>query len=192
MYEILGMPVPVDLHSPIQGDSSPLAITYPEAMVTPTIDGRVTHFYEWASSGTFDCRRIGGAMHRVSTIVSMIYFAYDHDNVYIRLDLGEVEDIQSDKKTAIEIRFVADSEQRFAFEPNELRRQPLQNETVSAALDEVMELAVKRDALWNKGFGRAKLAVRVLGGKTELERWPVKEELTIDVPERETEIFWPP
>ena len=192
MYTILGLAVPVELHSPIQGDSSPLAITYPEAIVTPTIDGRVTHFYEWASSGTFDCRRIGGAMHQVSTVVSMIYFAYDRDNLYIRLDLGEIEHLQSQQKVTIEVRLAADTVQRPEFDLNELRRQPLHSETIMAALEDVLELAIKRDTLWSRGFGRAKLTVRVRAGKTELERWPVKEELIIDVPERETEIFWPP
>ena len=192
IYDILGLAVPVELHSPIQGESSPLAVTYPEAIVTPAIDGRVTHFYEWSSAGTFDCRRVGGAMHRVATVVSMIYFAYDYDHVYIRLDLGETDLVQSDKRLTVEVQLEGETRQIHAFDLEELRDGPSSRETVTAALDTVFEMGVKRSTLWKSGFGQLKLAVRALLGDTELERWPIKEELTIEVPEKETEIFWPP
>jgi alpha-amylase/alpha-mannosidase (GH57 family) len=78
VYEHLGLDVPMDLLKPIHTGVEISYTVPPEDMLTATIDGRLSHFYEWTGAGYFDCLKAGGAMHRVDRQISGIHFAYDH------------------------------------------------------------------------------------------------------------------
>jgi hypothetical protein len=88
VYELLGLDTPFELLKPIYAGQVSSFTVLPDSLLTPTLDGRETHFYQWAGAGSFDCLRAGGAMHQVDRRISAIYFAYDRDCVYIRLDFG--------------------------------------------------------------------------------------------------------
>ena len=49
----------------------------------------MTHFYEWADAGFIEVRRVRGSMHLSKTLLRGLYFGFDQQNLYLRLDPTE-------------------------------------------------------------------------------------------------------
>jgi alpha-amylase/alpha-mannosidase (GH57 family) len=86
IYKRIGEEPPPDLFSPL-GRREDAIGSPPLDKMTPTIDGKVSYFYEWYNAGFVDIRRIGGTMHRFAGLFAMIYFGFDDQNLYIRFDI---------------------------------------------------------------------------------------------------------
>lgn len=191
VYEILVLEVPLDLLSPIYGGGMATAVVNPTSMLTAQIDGRLTHYYEWTGAGYFDCLKAGGSMHRVDRLVSSLQFAYDHDRIYIRLDFANRKGIKSIERLKVKFCFytpepviieLAASETGFAgVEPGRYR----------FALDDILELALERSAIWPCGYGSTAITVSLFMDDQALESWPENEPIKFDVPEKGSELFWP-
>ena len=87
VYELIGTRSPAFLKNPIKNFLRPTAEREPAGLISPVIDGKVTHFYEWAEAGYF-CASRGGAMYQTSTLIDGIYYGFDKNNFYLRLDLS--------------------------------------------------------------------------------------------------------
>ncbi|TET95440.1 MAG: hypothetical protein E3J26_02805, partial [Candidatus Zixiibacteriota bacterium] len=191
VYNYLGLDVPFEFLNPIyRSDMAPKA-TLPDMLLTPTIDGYHTHFYEWAGAGTFDCLAGGGAMHRVDRYISKIYFAYDHDRLYICLDfvsrgglelIGQLSFLLTffTPQTKL-VRLHIDKDQTTGGEAGKFRY----------CLGDVLEVAVERTFLWPDGYGPLGFTVTVLDGEENLETQPEGEPVKLDVYKQNKELFWP-
>lgn len=87
VYERAELPVPGALALPIvapgRGQAPHVA---PAEMVRPTVDGRLSHFYEWAGAGRWSLLG-GGSMHRVSEpLVETLHYGFDESTFHLRLD----------------------------------------------------------------------------------------------------------
>ena len=58
----------------------------PEALLAPTLDGRVTHYGEWSKAGHLLADAARGAMFQGNIVFSILYFGFDAENLYLRLD----------------------------------------------------------------------------------------------------------
>ena len=106
IYRKIGEEPPPELFSTIKKFTEAL-IVQPNDIMTPTLDGEVTYFYEWYHAGHADVLRMGGTMHRFAGLLSEIYCGFDNDNVYIRFDV-ENHDIKAYEYT---LKIYAPSEQ---------------------------------------------------------------------------------
>ncbi len=88
LYKQLGGEVPPELFSPIK-KSTEVPVYQPIDKMTPVIDGRLTHFYEWFNAGYANIKRLGGTRHRFAGIFSMVYCGFDEKYIYIRFDLED-------------------------------------------------------------------------------------------------------
>jgi len=86
IYKKIGEEPPPELFSPIK-KSAKVIIYQPNDKMTPIIDGKVTHFYEWHHAGHADVMRMGGTMHRFAGLFSTIYCGIDDKNLFIRFDI---------------------------------------------------------------------------------------------------------
>ena len=92
VYQLLQEPVPDELSSPI----SPVVRTAsertaPTALISPTLDGEETSYFEWLGAGALEVRDVGGAMHQTSrreSIVTLVQFGFERrrDRLHVRLD----------------------------------------------------------------------------------------------------------
>lgn len=87
VYELIGMEIPDYLLTPIvpitDGGESPFQ---PEKIIKPTIDGAVTTYYEWDGAAIFRVGGSGATMHRRGAIIREVFFGFDHDNFYLRIN----------------------------------------------------------------------------------------------------------
>ncbi len=92
VWTLAGETPPAMLNEPICGLRSVGAgdrITEPLAFVTPSLDGVVTDFFEWRGAGTISPHPPLGAMWKSEGLFTAIYFGWDLEHLYLRLDPDE-------------------------------------------------------------------------------------------------------
>jgi alpha-amylase/alpha-mannosidase (GH57 family) len=89
-YRRLQAPIPDELFvSNISSATAPAAQTEPTALLSPSLDGEETSYFEWLAAGTLEVRDVAGAMHEIERrppAVSLIYFGFDHGRLFVRVD----------------------------------------------------------------------------------------------------------
>jgi len=192
VYEYLELDIPFELQSPIiKHEDKPKALL-PDTLLTPIIDGRLTHFYEWAGAGTFNCLASEVAQHRTNRFLSKIHFAYDHIRLYIRLDFVNRNDLEAIKQLSFLVTF-------FTPRPLSVHLSVDQDNNMCGGgagkfeycLGDILEVAVDRTYLWPEGFGPLGLTVTVLEDGDSLDIQPDNETIKLDVFEKDKELFWP-
>ncbi len=187
VYEVLGLDIPVCLLNPIHHSGATIKPVLPDSILTPRVDGTLTHFYEWAGAGYFNCLPAGGAMHRVDRHLAQIYFAYDHDNFYIRLDFNRREDLDSLEDAAILLQLLTPGPRKLRFTLNEM---PQQGKHFRVAMQDLMEVAIGRDWLFAEGSGRLEFNVSIVDGSDIIEVHPEGEPIVLHIAPRGRELFW--
>jgi alpha-amylase/alpha-mannosidase (GH57 family) len=86
IYKKLTIEPPHELFLPINPQTEIYA-TQPMDYISPTIDGKLTFFYEWYNAGYLDLKRTGGTMQRFAGLFSKVYYGFDDKNLYIRFDI---------------------------------------------------------------------------------------------------------
>jgi alpha-amylase/alpha-mannosidase (GH57 family) len=188
VYELLGLDVPADHRRPIFRRGEVLQAAMPDGLVTPIVDGRLTHFYEWAGAGYFDCTRTGGAMHAVDQVLSRLYFAFDRDSFHIRLDFKSKMSLES--VAGLKVTLALDTPESHTFRLD-LARPEGGGDGYRFACRDMIEFTVDRDRIWKDGYGPVGVTVILSQDDELLESWPEQEPLQVAVPRRYEEMFWP-
>ncbi|MBN1290869.1 MAG: glycoside hydrolase, partial [Candidatus Latescibacteria bacterium] len=92
VYTILGKEPPPEITEPIIKKQVVRADVEPTGLITPVIDGRATTFYEWLSAGWIPAGGPEGAMSGGESLLTDIYYGFDLDMLYLRLDLIKREE----------------------------------------------------------------------------------------------------
>lgn len=104
VYQLIGLEPPHKLFAPIIAHAvRPTA--EPVSFMTPTIDGKDTNYYEWLPAGMFDVKVAGGTMHKAESIISRLYFGFDLDNLYLRIDDDGLLVREMEKGTRLKLLF---------------------------------------------------------------------------------------
>lgn len=90
IYIALGAAPPSELTQPIRKGHERLVFTRPSALIAPDVNGCVLSFFEYLGAGQYDTALQSGAMYQANRITQAIWFGNDAANLYIRLDLAEI------------------------------------------------------------------------------------------------------
>ncbi len=88
IYHFIGLEPPLALYQPIRTSFLAAHVSKPIDYITPIIDGKLTHYYEWQQAGFFDCLKAGSTMHKAERLIAGIWFGFDTDNLYLKIDRG--------------------------------------------------------------------------------------------------------
>ncbi len=87
VFRELGKEAPSQLFVPIlrhdRGVPPTLMI---RGFIKPRIDGIVTSYYEWYQGAQLDVKKSGGSMHKSESLISSIYYGFNKDNLFLRID----------------------------------------------------------------------------------------------------------
>jgi len=186
VYKVLGLDIPGTLMQPIHGGKLESFVSLPESLITPQIDGFLTHYYEWSGAGSYDCLKAGGAMHRVDVYIKSIYFAFDHESFYIRLDFDDDFDLVGVNNCRIIVDFKD-------IGPREIELKKVRdkkNNDFAFSYNRILEIKFDRKAITGGGSGKIEFFVLLYSGGEMMEKWPFDEPISIELPERDKEIFW--
>jgi alpha-amylase/alpha-mannosidase (GH57 family) len=199
VYELLNMEPPEILLKSVHTGRISSQVEEPTGFMTPTLDGKVTHYYEWQNAGSFDCLKSGGAMHRVTHIIKGIFFGFNEEKLFFRIDtVLPLEKIEEDMVFDLEIvepsryRLSISKNQAefFKFIENEDRWEKV-TQKIDLSFSEFFEmgLPIKTLDFSQKGSLGFQLSVKKQG--QEIERWPqvdlIRFNLSLD---KKKPIFW--
>jgi len=192
VYTLLGVEPPQILDEPITSLENHLPLLMPDALVTPQIDGTISHFYEWFGAGRFDCATAPGAMQRTFKVATHIYFGFDYDNLYLRVDFANGQNLKTNNSYRLEIILDCPEELRIEIDCDKFPCSHSVEGEYSYVISDLLELAISRKFLWTAGFGRVAFRVLIFENDQRLEQWPENEMIEIDLPEKHRELFWHP
>ena len=164
----------------------------PTFLLTPTLDGRETNFFEWQGSGLYRPGQHRGSMYGGAQAFHVLHYGFDLSALYLRLDPAEsparsvevasrlrVVVLAADRQTAVDFPLVPDG----AVRPGRRRG----DELGQVAFAQVLELALPFAALGLAPGMKLALSVHVLRGEVEVERLPRYGFLAFTVPDADFE-----
>jgi len=86
VYRLLAASPPDELAVPIKHIKAKATIVQPSGLIAPSIDGRVSTYFEWLGAGVYTTDASSGSMHGAAHFVDALYFGYDRRALYLRLD----------------------------------------------------------------------------------------------------------
>lgn len=130
-------------------------------------------------------------MHRVDRQIEAIHFAYDHDNIYIRLDFDNRKNIELADGLKCRLTLFTPDPKTVLLELGKPRKGEKTPGPVRHALDEVLEIAIDRTFAFDGGSGTLGFTVALMDNDTEVESWPETDAITVEIPDWGEEMFWP-
>ncbi len=168
----------------------------PTALIYPEIDGKLTTYYEWVGAGFVDLTKSGTAMHSVSNIARRLWFGFDLENMFLRLDLDmaagldnlklEVYLFPMEAKLELNLEKSRDIKVRTWQKQDKWKEFRLPNK---AALDKILEV---KFGYLNLGIGHddeIKMSLALMKNDLVLERIPEQGALKIKLPDPDYEAW---
>jgi len=199
-YELLGEKPPDILFKPIRKIGLPFYIEEPTGLVTPVLDGKETHFFEWQNAGFLDCLKSGGVMHKASHLVKALYFGFDQENLYFRVDFSTEQKDYRKKDYRLDLEFTEPSLCKisiqntkavlYGFDQDKKEWQKLTQE-IKVESDKVIELSLPLRTLEFKKAHSLWFRLVVFEKDNELERWPQTDLIKFNLPwDKKKPMFW--
>jgi hypothetical protein len=180
---LLDLPVPAILSKSIRTNFIMAHLIEPIDFLKPNLDGRLTHYYEWANAGYFDCRKAGSTMHKADRVLKAIYYGYGKKGeIFVRLDPTVGANFLALK---IVLELTAPQGLKITFENGKV--------TSSSKLD---FLECGFGTIFEVGFASpeikgndSSLKIRIYDGQAEIEKWPPVDMIPIR-PDIAEKMFW--
>lgn len=198
--QLLRAPLPVEVLEPIKravaaaGEGRPLR--EPSYLITPTIDGRETTFFEWQGAGLYRPAKAQGSMFGGATAFGALLYGFDLERLYLRLDPAESPQRSGEACSAVRVELVTGRGPltvELPCAPDGAVRPGARGEQAlgQVAFARVLELELPFAALGLAAGERFALAVHALRGGVALERLPLGGYVTLAVPDQDFErIHW--
>ena len=85
IYRLLKLNVPSELFTPIKSVKNSGVITRPSSYISPSIEGKITNFFEWLGAGEFDLKSDAGSMHAGGDVLQHLLYGFDEKHLYLAL-----------------------------------------------------------------------------------------------------------
>jgi hypothetical protein len=86
-FRYAGLEAVPELLEPVRRDEHPRGhLRVPTDVITPVLDGRITHYFEWLHAGHFDLGLDRGAMHRSDPVLRDLHYGFDAGCLYLMLE----------------------------------------------------------------------------------------------------------
>jgi len=198
VYTLMGEEPPDKLLVPIIRKKKVEVTSEISAFMHPTIDGAITNYYEWISAALYDISAVGGTMHQTDSIVQRIYYGFDLQNFYLRLDTSQRLNQAIFQDLTFQVHFMEPKGLRIVMEFPEdkasarLFQDGKELEPIKeVAKTKIIELGIPFKKLGVSVNDRVSFFVLVKRKNMELEKWPMGPSLSFLVPSADFEkIMW--
>jgi hypothetical protein len=191
VYRLTDREPPAELFEPIRTGFINTNYSDPVDLISPVIDGKITHYYEWQQAGFYDCNRAGSTMHRAERLISGIWFGNDNSNLYMRIDPGAAVTAERFGSLVFEIEFYDASVFRILINPCEHKAFIVDrpDSQIKYEFAEILELLIPMKDLpqTSEKFLQTRLVIKEAG--KQVETWPPVDFLKIKLPSQQ-EIPW--
>lgn len=87
-YRLHGDPPPPELSQSIISHHEVAPVRLPSGFISPIIDGKVSHYYEWLKSGCYVPPSSSTSMYRHQLNISRLYYGFDREYLFMRMDFS--------------------------------------------------------------------------------------------------------
>ncbi len=195
IYEVLGLVPPPELFLPIKKLSQTKVQRAIKGIISPSIDGKITDYYEWNNAGCYDTQKTRG-VYFGKGLISKIFFGYDARNIYQRIDFTELIDANSEdvvillniltprpSKIAIPFRGDCGANYLQCKDEQQYGRRIVGN--IVSAFSKILEIKIPHESLDLVGGENIAFIVSVEQAGGEIERWPVGNIFEFNLPEKD-------
>jgi alpha-amylase/alpha-mannosidase (GH57 family) len=200
VHHLLRAEVPGYLKNPIAVPHEVRPTIEPIGYISPVIDGQITHFYEWRDAGYFAAKPVRGSMHQAEGFVEGIYYGFDLENLYFRIDpLLHTRNHLKGLQFAIHILEPTENQIVFPVHFAETDRhffrlyQGFPTDSANGKifftihLGQIIEVSIPFRELSSRPKEKLDFFLRVQKGDLEIERYPRSGYLSLIVPDRDYE-----
>ncbi|MCD6269233.1 MAG: hypothetical protein J7J71_03770, partial [Deltaproteobacteria bacterium] len=207
VYRCLKQEIPEHLNHPIIQSEKAL---HPDREITsfinPEINGNMSDYYEWRGAVFFDGTQLGGAMHRSEYPVKELYYGFNLENFFFRIDIERKFITEEDyhiylnivngrtNKISCEIRPANNSEKLILICKNLISKQSSQIEEgakgksqIRFAVNSILEIAFPFDKLTLKPGDDLNFSITIKYQGHEVQRLPISGYLHLNVPGQDFE-----
>lgn len=181
VYRLLGKAPPEAALVPIiTAASSERLINEPIDVISPLVDGRSTDFFEWAGAGKLDTSIQGGTMHRSQSLIRTVYYGFDNQRLYLRLDPA-FEIASSDyPELNVLVDFIKPAARQISFHAFKGRTE---GEGPLWAFDRLIEISIPFAEIGAGPSETVYFFVRIRNDSLELEKHPGIQAIKVTVPD---------
>ena len=187
-FMALGEKAPDFLDDPVKFTHSMHVLEEPVDLICPVIDGKVTNYYEWRCAGHVDLST-GGAMHQAARKLSHLYYGFDMENLFVRIDPNQEAENGDGVEIWIKvlspvphtIKFAISCDSRLSLEKDEAEISKTEGWEINCG--KVIELRVPFDVLEMKAGDEARFAIEVVENGSQIERYPRDGFISFEVPD---------
>lgn len=198
VYLLLGSPIPEGLKIPVAPPQEINPPLEPVGLLSPTLDGKITHFYEWAEAGYYRVEPLGTSMFREEIFISGFYYGFDLENFYLRLDYPSSKSIAGEglmvhviflsprpREIQFPLIFKEENEQ-FYFLIKEKKRDPEFAQRLPYIwARQIIELSLPFSILDFRPKERVNFYLQIQRGDLSMERYPRNGYISFLVPDQE-------
>jgi alpha-amylase/alpha-mannosidase (GH57 family) len=185
VYRLLGETCPAGLDLPIKKVDVRTQFRNPVHTISPQIDGKVTDYFEWLAAG-FATPAGGGAMHRVVRHLEKVYFGYDTNCFYLRMDFdGGLKKLPP--LVSVQLHFLGPKECKLVIDRSSGSwgvasfSTPVPAPAPTVAGGKILEIGVPLTALGVEGPEEIRFFTVLAENDRELERFPSTGFLVVPV-----------
>jgi alpha-amylase/alpha-mannosidase (GH57 family) len=192
VYKDMGKEAPQHLFLPVLKEDRSIspAITI-RGFIEPKIDGIVTSYYEWYQGAHMEIKKSGGSMHKAESILSDLYYGFNKNNFFLRIDpsipFSELPD-----NTTIFINLVKPSQIKITFPIKLSLKAELFikgngdwekiKDINDVAIQDIFEIGIPFEDLKAKEKDEINLFISIMKNSEEIERCPWRGFITFTVP----------
>ena len=180
VYEAIGESPPEELSTPILGTGKAVRPSAtPSEFIHPTIDGRITDYFEWRAAGRFAVS--GAALHRAHPRLEGLAFGFDTEHLYLRVDsASDLGETPQPLALLVEVQASRPHAMRLSLDKSPQSR-PLP-EGGEAAVGDVIEIALPLERLGLSAGDSFTLAITLTDPEgREVERLPTRGVFSLTV-----------
>ncbi|MCS7214580.1 MAG: glycoside hydrolase family 57 protein [Thermodesulfovibrio sp.] len=171
----------------------------PKGFIYPKIDGKVTGYFEWLEAGRFNLQRMGGSMHRSESLFAYLYYGFNRESLFLRLDpfssLKDLEDLRiqiqiiEPRRIKIVYNNIKAQLAEVFFQENEIWVK--KNEIDSVIFDQIFEIEIPFEILSIGQEEKIYLFIEVFKNSYLIDRAPIIGFIKIHIPPKDFDkLMW--
>ncbi len=116
VYTLARVDPPAYLDQPVSRTREKAIYDHPTALLNIKVDGQPSSYFEWLGAGRYHARQSRATMALATrTVVQEVFFGFDLDNLFLRLDPGEESDLEALASGGLRVVFREPTEQVVEF-----------------------------------------------------------------------------
>ncbi len=189
VFKILDEEIPVWLKFPIISKEKPKYIFKPVEFIFPVLDGKITSYYEWIYAGGIEIGTQSDTMHPTDIKLTKIFYGFNMENMYIRLDWLSLEELNF----IIKIHFIYPYFKEIWLNLKEKRmvlydvshKLEIIKELLDFAIKDIIEIKISFSDLNVLPGENIEFVISIWDKTIALEQWPKKGVISFRVPDKD-------